>query len=266
VRLSPNQIVNGAPVMVRVTPPARLQSLEGKWLQHGLFFSYDPGSSSWFGIAGVSLETRSGSYPLFLNGISMAGKKISFQREIGIRKAKYRTIAVVVAKQFTEPSTEQLERINQEKTVKQELFARVSAEREWYGAFLPPVNAPISDVFGTRRMFNGKVQSTHRGLDYAVPQGTPVLAMNSGTVLLARPMFFEGDCVVLDHGEGLLTMYLHFSEIKVKEGEHVQRGEEIGLSGGTGRATGPHLHVAVRWQGIYLNPATLLSLKVPSRM
>ena len=264
VRLTPTQVVNGAPVLVRVTSPVRLKSMTGKWLEHQLFFSYDPTTKSWYGIAGVSLETHPGSYPLFLNGTTSSGSEDSFQKEIGIHKGKYRSIAVTVAKRFTEPSPQQLQEINQEKTVKQDLFRRVSAEREWYGAFQAPLTAPISDLFGTRRVFNGKIQSTHQGLDYAVPQGTPVLAMNSGRVLLARPMFFEGNCVVLDHGEGLLTMYLHFSEIKVKEGEHVLRGQELGLSGGTGRATGPHLHVAVRWQGIYLNPATLLSFKLPS--
>jgi murein DD-endopeptidase MepM/ murein hydrolase activator NlpD len=70
--------------------------------------------------------------------------------------------------------------------------------------------------------------------------------------------------VVIDHGGGLLTLYMHLSEFRVKEGEQVARGQEIGLSGGTGRATGPHLHLAVRWQGTYLNPATLLALDLPS--
>ncbi len=68
---------------------------------------------------------------------------------------------------------------------------------------------------------------------------------------------------MLDHGQGLLTLYLHLSEFKVKEGDRVEGGQELGLSGGTGRATGPHLHIAVRWQGIYLNPATLMKLKLP---
>ena len=125
------------------------------------------------------------------------------------------------------------------------------------------MEATISGVFGTQRTFNGKVQSVHQGLDYAIPSGTPVAAVNSGTVLLARPLYFEGNCVVLDHGQGLLTLYMHLSEMKVKEGETIQRGQEIGLSGGSGRATGPHLHLAVRWQGIYLNPATLLRLNLP---
>src|SRR5262249_19106197 len=121
----------------------------------------------------------------------------------------------------------------------------------------------ISDVFGTARTFNGKVQSVHQGLDFAVPEGRPVAALNEGTVLLAQPLFFEGNCIVLDHGQGLLTLYMHLSKIDVKEGDRVSNGQKIGLSGGTGRAIGPHLHVAVRWQGIYLDPATLLTLKLP---
>jgi murein DD-endopeptidase MepM/ murein hydrolase activator NlpD len=125
------------------------------------------------------------------------------------------------------------------------------------------VKAQISDVFGTSRTFNGKVQSVHQGLDYAVPEGTPVAAVNSGTVVLAQPLYFEGNCVVLDHGQGLLTLYMHLSKIEVKEGDRVTSGQILGGSGGTGRATGPHLHVAVRWQGVYLNPETLLSLQLP---
>jgi len=247
----------------RVTPPARLESLSGKWLEHDVFFNFDPSRKIWYGIAGISLENPSGIYTLELNGTTKQDKEISFQRKIAVRRAKYPSIAVTVAKQYTEPSPEQLERISQEKTLKQGLFSRVDPEREWSGKFRPPVNAPISDVFGTRRTFNGEVQSMHQGLDYAVPAGTQVSALNAGTVLLARPLFFEGNCVALDHGQGLLTLYLHLSEIKVKEGERVAPGQQIGLSGGTGRATGPHLHVAVRWQGVYLNPATLLSLRLP---
>src|SRR5256885_5840152 len=161
------------------------------------------------------------------------------------------------------PNAAQLEAINQGKSLKDKAFLQSGAQREWSGGFLPPVNAPVSDVFGTRRTFNAAVQSVHKGLDYAVPAGTPVFAVNSGTVILAHPLFFEGNCVVLDHGQGLLTLYLHLSEITVKEGDHIARGQQIGISGATGRATGAHLHVAVRWQGVYLNPATLFSLHLP---
>jgi murein DD-endopeptidase MepM/ murein hydrolase activator NlpD len=223
----------------------------------------DTANRTWYGIAGASLQTRPGRYPLKLEGTTISGKKVNFERQIIIHAAKYPRITIKVAKQYTEPSPEQLQKVSQDTGLKQEVFHKVSLEREWSGNFQAPVDARISDVFGTQRTINGKVQSVHQGLDYAVPSGTPVAAVNAGTVLLARPLYFEGNCVVLDHGQGLLTIYMHLSEIKVTEGEKIERGEDIGLSGGSGRATGPHLHLAVRWQGVYLNPATLLSLNLP---
>jgi hypothetical protein len=263
VRWQPVRIVNGSPVVFRVTPSERLKSLSGKWLEHEVFFSSDPQGKVWYGIAGASLETRPGSYPLELKAVTATGKDLSFEKHIAVGKGKYHSIKASVPKQYTEPSPEQLQKIEQDKTIKQRAFAHVTSEREWMGSFHPPVKAEISDVFGTSRTFNGKTQSVHQGLDYAVPGGTPVAAVNSGTVVLAQPLFFEGNCVVLDHGQGLLTLYMHLSKIEVKEGEHITSGQQIGLSGGTGRATGPHLPVAGRWEGVYLNPATLLSLQLP---
>ena len=263
IRRQPAQLVNGAPLVIEVVPPVRLTALSAKWLEHEVLFSYDAATKAWYGIAGVSLETRPGIYSLELKGKTSKSAEIAFSKNITVRAAKYPSITVTVAKRYTEPSKEQLERIHQDKTVKQDVFQHTDPEREWSGKFRAPVDVPISDVFGTRRTFNGKVQSMHQGLDYAAPTGMPVSAVNAGTVLLAGPLYFEGNCVVLDHGQGLLTLYLHLSEIKVKQGERIARGQEIGLSGGTGRATGPHLHLAVRWQGVYLNPATLLALNLP---
>jgi murein DD-endopeptidase MepM/ murein hydrolase activator NlpD len=263
VRWQPKAPINGSPILFRVAPAERLKSLSGKWLQHDMFFSSDSHAKTWYGIAGVSLETLPGSYSLELRGETIAGKELSFKQRIAIGKGKYHSIVASVPKQYTEPNSEQLRQINQDKTLKESAFTRVTQEREWTGDFHPPVKAPISDVFGTSRTFNGRVQSVHQGLDYAVPEGTPVGALNGGTVLLAQSLFFEGNCVVLDHGQGLLTLYMHLSKIEVRQGDHVTSGQRIGLSGGSGRATGPHLHVAVRWQGVYLNPATLLSLQLP---
>lgn len=263
VHWQPTAPVNGSPIILRVTSQQRLTSLSGKWLGHEVFFSSDSHGKVWYGFAGASLETRPGSYPLELDAQTAPNKDISLQKRITIGKGHYHSIVASVPKQYTEPNSEQVHKIGEDKTLKEHAFAHVTPEQEWAGSFRPPVKAQISDVFGTSRTFNGKVQSTHQGLDYAVPEGTPVAAVNAGTVLLARPLFFEGNCVVLDHGQGLLTLYMHLSKIEVKEGDHVTTGQTIAVSGGTGRATGPHLHVAVRWQGVYLNPATLLSLKLP---
>lgn len=263
LHVTPPRPLNGAPVFLEVTPPARLQSLTATWLGHNLTFSPGVGKA-WFALAGTSLETQPGSYPLALDATTTSGSHIHFQRNLTIARAKYPVIRLTVSKEFTEPNPEQQQKIQADQQVKHETFAKPSApDREWSGSFEAPVSAPVSDVFGIRRVFNGVTKSVHQGLDYRVPPGTPVAAVNSGRVLLARPLYFEGNCVMLDHGQGLITLYLHLSEIDVKEGDHVERGQLLGRSGATGRATGPHLHLAVRWQGVYLNPAGLLALHLP---
>ncbi len=269
VHAQPPRLVNGGPVLFQVKPPAPLESLNGSWLGHEVSFSFDRAGKTWFALAGVSLETAPGIYVLELTGETRAGKvsstKLSFSRRFSVARAKYPKIAVKLSVEgkFTEPSPEQQKQIEEGQQVKKDYLNRVTPEREWSGQFTAPADAEISDVFGSQRIFNGKTSSPHLGLDFRVPSGTPVTAMNDGTVLLARPLYFEGNFVVLDHGQGLLTLYLHLSEFKIKEGDRVKRGQVIGLSGGTGRATGPHLHAAVRWQGTYLDPALLMRLPLP---
>ncbi len=240
----------------------KLKALSGKWLEHEISFVPDPKTRSWNAIAGVGLSVKPGVYTLSLDGATSKGD-VSFERRVRVRAGTYRTTAITVESKYTAPSPEQLEIIARDKQIKQETFSKVSAEREWSGPFTPPLDAPFSDVFGTQRTFNGQVRSVHEGLDFAAKAGSPIAALNTGTVLLARPLYFEGNFVVLDHGQGLLTLYLHLSEFKVKEGDKVERGQELGLVGGTGRASGPHLHIAVRWQGVYVDPAILLKLKLP---
>jgi murein DD-endopeptidase MepM/ murein hydrolase activator NlpD len=262
-------MVNGSPVLFQVKAPSRLQSLNGSWLGHEFPFTFNAKRKIWFALAGISLETLPGSYALELSGDRFDGKtvgtKVALSRKFVVARGTYPKIKVnlSVESKFTEPSPEQLKQIEEGQQIKKDYMNRVTADREWEGQFTAPAEAAISDVFGSERIFNGKTSSPHLGLDFRVPSGTPVAAMNDGTVLLARPLFFEGNFVVIDHGQGLLTLYLHLSEFKVNEGEHIKRGQEIGLSGGTGRATGPHLHVAVRWQGTYLDPAQLMKMKLP---
>jgi len=264
VRAAPQKIVNGAPVLLSVTAPTALQSLNGNWLGHELVFDRATGKN-WFALAGVSLETKPGKYALKLEGTTAAGEKLKFERTLLVGVAKYPVVKLklTVSKAFTEPNPEEQKVIKADQELKHDTFGRVSPAREWSGDFAPPVNAEVSDLFGTRRVFNGVTKSVHQGLDFRVGPNTPVSAVNRGTVILARPLYFEGNCVVIDHGRGLLSLYLHLSELKVKEGQVVERGTLVGLSGATGRATGPHLHLAVRWQGVYLNPAAIFKLPLP---
>lgn len=262
VKWMPNSLVNGSPCIFRVRPGKPLKSLTGRWLGRRIFFTFDPKSRTWNGFAGVGLDTASGNYQLKLEARLARGARVAYSHSVPVGNARYRSVDLVVPPKFTEPTAEMLGRIIQERAVKSGAFEQTTAKRLWNGSFIPPLKSVITDGFGTERTFNGIKQGTHQGLDYRAEIGTPVEAMNSGKVIIGREMFYEGGFVVIDHGCGLLTLYMHLERIKVNEGERVKRGQVIGFSGASGRATGPHLHVGVRWQGMYLDPEALLAISM----
>src|SRR5437867_8333836 len=122
VRWQPTRVVNGAPLFLRVTAPVRLESLSGNWQGHEVFLNFDTANKTWYGIAGASLQTRPGSYPLKLEATTISGKKITFERKVTVHAAKYPRIAIKVAKQYTEPSPEQLQKVSEDTGLKQEVF------------------------------------------------------------------------------------------------------------------------------------------------
>jgi len=136
----------------------------------------------------------------------------------------------------------------------------------WRQAFRWPATGRQSGWFGSQRVYQGKPGSYHSGADVAVPTGTPIVAPADGVVILAadRPFTLEGNLLMLDHGAGLSSAFLHLSRIDVRPGDHVRAGQPIALSGATGRATGPHLHWGLQWRGAKLDPL-LLAGPVPQR-
>jgi murein DD-endopeptidase MepM/ murein hydrolase activator NlpD len=139
-----------------------------------------------------------------------------------------------------------------------EVFA-TRTTRLWK-TFARPVDGPVNSVFGKRRLLNGKPRSPHSGTDFRSPAGTPVLAMGTGRVVLTDELFYTGHTVVLDHGEGLFSLYGHLSKIEATAGELVDTGQLIGKVGSSGRSTGPHLHVTMRLLGERIDPMALLEL------
>lgn len=263
VSWSPVKLINGSPVVFRVRPDAPLKNLIGTFLGKKIFFDFDQASGAWFALAGIDYDTKPGSYPLALEGLTASGQRKAFSQSVTVSKGFYRTTTLTVAKKYIEPDAETLKRIKLEQEIKAEAFRTFTPARKWSGKFIAPVKTTTSAEYGSQRTYNGVRQGVHQGLDFRAGTGTPVSAINSGKVVLARDLFYEGNCIVIDHGQGLMSLYLHLSEFKVKEGDQVARGQLIALSGGTGRATGPHLHLAVRWQGWYLDPAILLRLDLP---
>ncbi|QNI31238.1 M23 family metallopeptidase [Alloacidobacterium dinghuense] len=263
VHWDPAQLASGSPCLLTVefqSPPA---SFQGEWFGHQVSFFPSRSRTVWYALAGVDVETTAGTYKLTLHATMPDGKSVDATRDITIASAHYKQVELHVAENFVEPDAAALKRIAEDSEIKHQAFAKSAPEPLWRGGFLLPVQSPATDSFGTRRLFNGKLASIHRGMDFRAASGTAVHAANSGRVILARSLFYEGNCVVIDHGQQFMTIYMHLSKIKVSEGQNVHAYQLLGLSGSTGRATGPHLHFAVRWQSAYLDPAILFKMKLP---
>jgi hypothetical protein len=155
----------------------------------------------------------------------------------------------------------------------QVVVARLWTRREGPSQFTLPLARPASPLpegkgFGAIWMFNSPPGSSelHSGSDYAVSAGTPLAAVADGTVVLATDLFFAGNAVFIDHGDGLVSMYFHLAELKVRTGQTIGKGDTIGLAGSTGRVTGPHLHLGIRWHGARIDPGLLFAdpAKIPA--
>ena len=158
----------------------------------------------------------------------------------------------------TPRAPEDLARIRADNAAIREVRRLDTAATDFVGGFQWPVTGRLSGTFGAQRILNGKPRQYHNGVDVAAPKGTPIAAAASGRVVLVhQDMFFAGKTVMLDHGHGLTSIYIHMSEITVKEGQRVKTGGTIGRVGMTGRATGPHLHWGVTLFGTHVDPQLL---------
>lgn len=155
------------------------------------------------------------------------------------------------------PTNLDLKRIKEESKQQREVLNNASGSLNQIELILP-VKGRVSSQFGHRRFFNDQPRKPHSGTDIATAQGTPILAAGTGEVALVGDFFFNGKLVIIDHGEGLKTMYNHLSEIYVEQGELVRQGEYIGTVGSTGRSTGPHLHFGVILNGVSVDPKLLI--------
>jgi murein DD-endopeptidase MepM/ murein hydrolase activator NlpD len=262
--VQPQLLVNGSAYLLTVHVAGNPRTVSAKWLEHDLVFSQGL-RGTWYSLAGVALETKPGTYDLALEAVMEDGSTVRLARTITVHAAKYKTSRLTVPQKYVTPEPETLQRIEAEKEIKKVAFAHVIPSPDWSGNFVAPVPMAVSEDYGTSRTFNGKLATVHRGTDFRAPSGTPVHASNAGEVVLARELYYEGNCVVIDHGLGFMTIYMHLSKFEVKEGDKVEKGQTIALSGGTGRVTGPHLHMAVRWSGEYLDPLKLIALKLPQQ-
>jgi murein DD-endopeptidase MepM/ murein hydrolase activator NlpD len=262
---SPLRLESGSPVFFKVELEHPASALHGTWLNHEIVFTKAGERNNWYALAGIDVEQAPGNYDLELTTTATDGHPLHAKQEVTVLPGHYKTTALRVQEKFVQPDAATLQRIAADKVVKDAAFAHLISQPLWSGSFRSPVPFTATDSFGTRRMFNGELASIHRGTDFHAPSGTPVLAANGGVVIIAQGMFYEGNLVVIDHGQQFTTLYMHFSKIEVHVGDRVTKGQRLGLSGATGRVTGPHLHLSARWQGAWVDPVVLLRLKLPGR-
>lgn len=166
---------------------------------------------------------------------------------------------LTVDKKYVNPPASQQERIKKDREKVRRALSAYLPQRFWTVPFERPVQGGVSSLFGMKRVFNGQPRSVHRGLDLRGAQGTPILACADGVVALADNLYFSGNVVYINHGEGVFSAYLHMSETKVTVGERVGKGQVVGLVGATGRVTGPHLHLSLIVQGQPVDPQPFLA-------
>jgi murein DD-endopeptidase MepM/ murein hydrolase activator NlpD len=168
-----------------------------------------------------------------------------------------------VPQQTVEPSLEQAERTKREAEWVAAARKTDSALTSFAERFQWPVTGPISGVYGSQRVYNGVPKTPHYGVDIARPTGTLVRAPAGGVVTLAHPdMFLSGGTLIVDHGQGVFSTFIHLSKLLVKRGDVITQGQKIGLVGKTGRASGPHLHWSMNWFDVRVDPQLLVGPQI----
>lgn len=253
----------GEPVRILVRSVQALRSVSTRFLDRKVFMAREPalpggGGETWWGWAAIPLDRKPGEVAIAIAAETAEGGEHSARLPVRIERKRFPVQRLRLPERYVTPPPEEQKRIERER----ERLAAIYALRTPASApslpFLPPVPGEPSSPYGARRILNGKPRAPHPGLDLRAASGTPVRASGPGRVALADDLYFSGRTVILDHGAGLFTVYAHLSELSVREGDEVARGQLIGLSGATGRVTGPHLHWGARVGELPFDPSALL--------
>lgn len=210
--------------------------------------------TGWYALVGLSLDTPVGEQKLDI-GPDGSRRQLPFQvaaKDYPVQKLK------IANQKMVTPDPEQLARINAERDRQISIRSQFREVPVTRSDLALPADGRLSSRFGLRRVFNGEPRAPHSGLDVAVPTGTPIRAPADGVVTLVDDFYFNGKTVFVDHGQSFVSMVCHLDRAGVEAGQTVRRGEVLGHSGSSGRATGPHLHWSVYLNGAAVDPALFI--------
>ena len=255
----PKQAGMGQPFLVRLTSLRAFDRILVRWMDR----EFVPSVSQWNGhhvaiaMLGTDVLTIKPGRQKLLVRAWAGGNETVWQRSVLIVGRTYPRQALNLPSKMVTPPTAELERIKAERIRTQEAKNTWSDQRLWRLPFHRPVEGKYTSVYGLRRVLNGKPKNPHRGVDFRAPTGTAVEAVADGRVILAESHYYAGNSMYIDHGNGVISLYFHLSRFDVSLGDIVKRGQIIGRSGSTGRATGPHLHLSISVQGRLVDPVPL---------
>jgi len=252
VVLSPKKVGPGDLLLITVKNTSG--PVEGTFDGKKLYFN--PAQKAFKALVGIDLFTEPRKYIL---EIEYDGKKI--QRSVRVSKKAYPIQHLTLPKGMVELSPENEARAEQEQKKTAAIWPN-QTDRMWAGNFMNPREGEIVTKFGVKRFMNSIPKNPHTGVDVSANEGDEVYAPNSGVVTLVDDLYYSGNSIVLDHGQGIYTMFFHLSKTLVVQGQQVKKGEVIGLVGSTGRSTGAHLHWGARVQGARVDPLELIKLKL----
>jgi murein DD-endopeptidase MepM/ murein hydrolase activator NlpD len=244
----------GELVVLTIVPPAGSDPVQVRAFDRDIP-TFRVRDRTWEALVGIDLDVRPGTY-----AVKVTAGTARAVYELLVERRTFPTRRLTVDEAFVTPPKSEQARIEREAALLAATWKAPSPERLWSGPFVRPVTEPANSAFGTRSIFNGKPRNAHGGADFLSPAGTPVHAPNAGRVVVARPLYFSGNTVIVDHGLGLFSMLAHLSTIAVHEGERISAGDVVGKVGATGRVTGPHLHWTVRAADARVDPLSLLAV------
>jgi murein DD-endopeptidase MepM/ murein hydrolase activator NlpD len=262
IRLDYRSLEPGEVLKITLRAEAGIQQAHFRFSGEKNSLCKDEESGDLFAFLGLDLELSPGSYPLNVTAQFQDGTLSTLTREIDVVSKEFPVERLRVDPKYVTPPAEAQERIRLEAQLLRSIYAGFSPDWLGEGSFVLPTEGRVNPNFGRRRVFNDLPRSPHSGVDISSPQGTPVLASNSGRVVLTRGLYYAGNTVIIDHGLGVFSVYLHLSRMLVEEGSLVLKGAPIGEVGATGRVTGPHLHWSVRIRNSRVDPLSLLDLRL----
>jgi len=249
----PYEISPGDPFIIKVTE-AKTSRLPSALLARKKFYFSSCGKGCFVAIGSLGIKTKPGVYTI---KVKVGKKKKSLK--LFVKHTIFPTEELTLPEDKVFLSRKNLKRVKIENKKLKSIFKRVT-KKYWEEDFILPLENDISTDFGIKRIINNKRISVHRGVDIIGQEGEEIKASNNGRVVLAKELFFGGNTIILDHGQGIYTIYMHLSEFNVKPRDIVSRGDTIGFVGSTGRSTGPHLHFGVKVRNINTNPVSFVEL------